>query len=180
MSKMGAKTADFGDWLVDQVQPCYKVYYDHGNSSSANVASIKGFIGDEPVSNRNRITDVDLMIVEGAVVRVLIEIEERDVSPKKILGSLTASLICDRFAVRDKSGKQLYFSPDQETKFIVVGIAPDNGHRIEKLEKLLPLRINQLCAIPNCVSGSNAKIIIKPDIEQAIEALKECLQPWLL
>ncbi|MBC8235578.1 hypothetical protein H8E77_39025, partial [bacterium] len=112
--KAGEQTGRFGCWLTQYLKGSpqyYKhlVYYDHGKrDSKPNVAAIKGFFGDE-VSNKNRLADVDLMVAKpNKDIMLLVEIEERESSPKKILGDVLAILMCNRFAVK-LNGEQHYF-----------------------------------------------------------------------
>ena len=88
-SKQGQNTGDFGFWLTNYFKDTlayqkFQIYYDHGDSTKeANVVATKGFIG-ENVTNLNRLTDIDVMIVSPrGSVSLLIEIEERYSSPKK-------------------------------------------------------------------------------------------------
>ncbi len=86
-SKRGQLTGEFGAWLTDYINHCryqhYTVYYDHGDKQKhKNVAEVKGFCGKE-VTLDNKLTDIDVMVVnEENMVMLLIEIEESKVPPK--------------------------------------------------------------------------------------------------
>jgi len=86
--KHGEQTKEFGLWLIDHLKKNdeYSVFYDHGNpQEDPTVVVIKGFFGDE-VTNRNRLTNVDVMVVKNdKEIVLLIEIEENRMSPKKVL-----------------------------------------------------------------------------------------------
>lgn len=181
-SKQGQNTGDFGLWLTNYIKntPAYQefqVYYDHGDSSTkeANVVAIKGFIG-ENVTNLNRLTDIDVMIVSpNGSVSLLIEIEERYSSPKKILGAVLAGLICNRFAVR-LNGKQHNFSVVASTKLIVAGIVPSSGHRLNKIEKTILPRIKQLPGLGDGLNPGNIDLVFSENIQATIEKLRSIIK----
>ena len=180
-SKQGKNTGDFGLWLTNYFKDTlsyqkFQVYYDHGDSTKeANVVATKGFIG-ENVTNLNRLTDIDVMIVSpNGSVSLLIEIEERYASPKKILGDVLAGLICNRFAIR-LNGKQHDFSVTASTKLIVAGIVPTSGIRLEKVERTMLPRIQQLSGLSDGLNPRNVEFIFSENIQTTIEKLQNIIK----
>lgn len=99
--KQGYETGLFGSRLAKAISESaahtgWRVYYDHGDTNiDSNVASIKGFFGEE-VANLNRLADVDVLIgAPSGEAIVVIEIEERFSSPKQVLGNVLAALMCN-------------------------------------------------------------------------------------
>ncbi len=155
------------------------VYFDHGDSRRSDVAATKGFFG-ETVSNQNRLTDIDIMIANrNGEVELLIEIEERDVSPKKILGDVLATILCNRFAVRC-NGVQRYFRPTPTTRLLIVGTVPARGTRLKKVERVIAPQIHRLHGLPNNVTPQHVELIFACDIESAIAKLKDRVRVLLL
>lgn len=110
----GANTGVFGYWLTQYLKglPGYQdllVYYDHGDpKESMNVVAIKGIYG-ESVSLISQLAQVDVLVAQpDREILVLVEIEERFSSPKKIAGDVFTLLMCNRFSVR-LSGQHEYF-----------------------------------------------------------------------
>jgi hypothetical protein len=105
IKKHGQESASFGQWLSDTLRENpkyqhYAVYYDHGDRTiHPNVAAIKGIYG-EKVTRSSQLTQVDVMVAKpnGETI-ALVEIEERQCSPKKIIGDIFINLMCDRFGV---------------------------------------------------------------------------------
>lgn len=174
--KQGIETRKFGLWLTDyfekkQRYSNYKVFYDHGDSKRhKNVVSTKGFFGDD-VSNQNRITHVDVMVTNNKEVELLIEIEERECSPKKFLGDAIAILMCNNFAVKiDK--KQESYKPTRKTKVFIVGVLPNNGARIKKVNKVIAPRFIKFSAPKDTVDPKKFTFLFKEDIKFSIEELE--------
>ncbi len=140
--KHGQYTGEFGAWLTGLIQKRvplqgYLIFFDHGeNVDFANVGAIKGFYG-ERVTNQNRLADIDVLIANNKDEAVLlIEIEERAISPKKLLGDIYAILFCNRVAIKigDKQ-KKISISP--KTRLIVAGIVPSSGQRHFKIRDVI-------------------------------------------
>jgi hypothetical protein len=136
-ARQGQNTGAFGKWLTAYLKDAaafrdFEVYYDHGDTAvDANVVAVKGFCGTV-VTNLNRLADVDVIVVApNGNVCLLIEIEERPSSPKKYLGSMLATLICDRFAVRI-SGSQRYFTRVGQDVIDSCGGRPNSGSSSSK------------------------------------------------
>ena len=175
-SKHGEQTGKFGLWLTNYLKPryCeYPVYYDHGDKNlEPNVAAIKGFFGDE-VSNKNRLADVDLMVAKpNKDIMLLVEIEERESSPKKILGDVLAILMCNRFAVKLK-GEQHYFNVTPKTELIVAGVVPNKGYRLKKINKIISPRLQLFKAPDDSINPQNVTFMFRENISSTIEALKK-------
>jgi hypothetical protein len=156
------------------------VFYDHGDRSESNVAAIKGFCGDK-VSNLNRLADVDVTVVSpdpDKRVRLLIEIEERECSPKKILGNIMAILICNRFAIRRRNQQQ-YFDVDRCTHIVVAGALPPQGDRLKRIDRVILPRIRQFPSLSNGVNPANVDLVFRPSMDSTIDALKTMIQTLL-
>jgi hypothetical protein len=145
MAKQGAACRQFGCWLTQHLSENDKSkiwvkYYDHGDKTAdCNVAAIKGFVGKE-VCNGNRLADADVVLVRNGFARLLIEIEERPCSPKKILGDVLAHLMCDQYAVVrvGQRGRQDYLKVGKkETRLIIAGVLPSTGVRLEKVNSVI-------------------------------------------
>jgi hypothetical protein len=112
--RQGLETGQFGRRLAERLQQSalhrdWVVYYDHGDTSvDSKVAATKGFFGTS-VKNLNRLADVDILVASNdGIAQLLIEVEERACSPKKILGDVLATLLCNQFAVRVQGRQQLF------------------------------------------------------------------------
>jgi len=184
MSRQGLQTGEFGYWLKnylsDSPANSYDVYYDHGdrNKDPEHVAAIKGFCGDD-VSNVNRIADIDVMVVDQKKnVKLLIEIEERAVSPKKLLGNVLAILMCNNIAVKINS-EQTLFKFSEHTAAIVAGLVPDKGGRLEKVRSIIRPRIKELGGYPDGINSKNVEIIFENNLSSTIAELKKQVQRTL-
>jgi len=176
--KHGEHTGKFGCWLTHYLkgvpQYCeHLVYYDHGKrDSKPNVAAIKGFYGVS-VKNENRLADVDLIIAKpNKDIILLVEIEEKPSSPKKILGDVLAILMCNHFAVKLK-GKQHYFNITPETELIIAGVVPNKGHRLKQINEVIRPRLQQFTAPNDSINPKNIIFMFRENISCTIEALKE-------
>jgi hypothetical protein len=152
--------------------PFYSIYFDHGDRISySNVVATKGFYGRE-VSNKNRLADVDIVVTssDGTAV-VLVEIEERAVTPKKVLGDVFALLMCNRFAVL-REGSQRYFDISNRTALIVAGTANSNGNRLPKIKETIYPCIERFHSPPDHIPTSNVSLIFETDIRDTIHSLE--------
>jgi len=175
--KHGEQTGMFGRWLTQYLEdtPMYRqylLYYDHGcKQSEPNVVVIKGFWG-ESVTNKNRLADVDLIVANpNKEAMLLIEIEERESSPKKILGDVFAILMCNHFAVR-QNNVQHYFNITPETKLIVAGIVPTKVHK-KRINEIIGLRLQKFTSPDNSIDVKNVAFVFRENISSTIEELKE-------
>ncbi|MCJ7623482.1 MAG: hypothetical protein MUO76_08250, partial [Anaerolineaceae bacterium] len=168
----------FGLWLTQYIRKIprygeYSVFYEHGNrQENLNVAAIKGFYGKQ-VRNANRLTDIDVMVSSAdQKVRILIEIEEKEMSPKKLLGDVFAALFCNRFAVM-VDDEQRYFDIDPETKLIVAGVVPSRGGKLEKFAKVIIPRLETFTSGSDAAQIKNMDFVFGEDVCSTIEKLKE-------
>jgi len=151
----------------------YIVFYDHGDSRvESNVAETKGFFGHR-VTNANQLASVDVMIANAdKELIVLVEIEERELSPKKLLGDVFAILMCNGFAVK-VGERQEYFTINSKTQLIVVGVVPPQGDRVEKINKVIRQRLEQFQAPSDAIAPRNVSLVFTGGILSSLEALKE-------
>jgi hypothetical protein len=174
----GYRTGEFGYWLTQHLATIpryrdYVVYYDHGDSQSEpNVAVIHGFCGSE-VTNVTRLAEVDVMIAtpDGELV-LLIEIEEREISPKKLLGDLLALLMCNGFAVKTNISHQ-YFRIAPNTRLVVAGVVPCKGSRPRKITEVIEPRLAELDGLSNSISPNNIQFVFEDSIETTVSVLKK-------
>ena len=173
----GKLTEQFGLWLTEHLKAKsqYSVFYDHGNrQENPNVVAIKGFFGDK-VTNRNRLTDADVLVVkDDKEVVLLIEIEESRMSPKKLLGDIFGTLLCNHFAVTKENGNQ-YFRVSGKTVLIIAGVAPNPSEQEDELDTIRNIVMPRLqkFSIPNdTVQIDNIKIVTNEDIFITLEKLE--------
>ncbi|MBU1660587.1 MAG: hypothetical protein KKD28_03850 [Chloroflexi bacterium] len=174
-SRDGKRTEEFGLWLTRYLRgdSQYFVFYDHGiKQEDQNVAAIKGFYGHQ-VANKNRLADIDVMVVNNDTdeVILLIEVEERGMPPKKLLGDVFATLMCNRFAVRiDK--EQKYFNISPETRLIVCGVVPGQGDGQDKIINVITPRLREFGVPDDTIQIDKIKFVFGEDISGMIEELK--------
>ncbi|MCB0062391.1 MAG: hypothetical protein KDE19_09755 [Caldilineaceae bacterium] len=177
----GVETGRFGAWLVEQVAIAkpdagYRIFFDHYQSASPDggepvAVAIKGFYGQQ-VSNANRLADVDIAIVDSNnQVKILIEIEERSSSPKKIVGDVFAVAMCNRVEVKLGNQSRL-FSITPETVLFVAGIINPKGNKLSQLHDLIHPRIQKFSSPPDGLSLTNVKFLFKQSIDSTIAELK--------
>lgn len=133
--KPGKNTRAFGKEITQIYEPKYKIFYDHGEKvKNKNVFRCKGFYGND-VENVNRLSNVDLIIANiSKYVKVLIEIEERASSPKKIIGDIFSIAMCNKVGIAINKKNQEYFKITKNTYLIVGGVIPIKGKRKDKIE----------------------------------------------
>jgi hypothetical protein len=171
--KHGELTKGFGLWLTQLLEANnqYSVYYDHGNQEAeSNVVIIKGFLG-EKVTNANRLTDVDIMVVNNREVVLLIEIEEGTMSPKKLLGDIFSTVMCNKFAVRIENENR-YFDLAAETRLIIAGVTPDQGDGLSKIEDTVMPHLRKFGFPNDALQSDKIKIVAKTDILKTLVELK--------
>lgn len=173
----GQETDVLGQWLTGYVRQSaalrkYEVFYDHGDNREANVVATKGFFGCQ-VTNLNRLADVDVMVVSpNQRVLLLIEVEERGSSPKKILGDAVTIMMCNRFAVL-QSGIQRYFEVADTSRLIVAGVLPAEGNRLEKVDRVIVPRFKQLPGFSDGINPRNIDFVFRQTIEETVGQLKQ-------
>ena len=169
----GELTKEFGIWLTKLLEKKnqYSVYYDHGKQGAeSNVVAIKGFLGDR-VTNANRLADVDIMVVSNGKVVLLIEIEEGAMSPKKLLGDIFSSVMCNQFAVKIENENR-YFSLSSETRLIIAGVAPFKENRLSRIEDTIMPRLRIFSFPKDGLQSNNIKVVAKTDIAKTIDELE--------
>jgi hypothetical protein len=176
--KHGKMTEQFGLWFTQylQTKDQFSVFYDHGNpQEDSSVVVIKGFFG-EKVTNRNRLTDADVMVVNNdREVVLLIEIEESRMSPKKLLGDIFSTVICNQFAVR-KENQNEYFRLSTKTVLIIAGIVPNPGDQEDELDKIRNIvmpRLQKVGTPKDMLQIGNIRIVTDKDISKTLERLKK-------
>jgi hypothetical protein len=178
MAIQGVETGKVGCWLTGVLRDAgslNSVFYDHGTKTGDhNVCEPKGFIG-RTVNNRSRIKGSDILVGSpDGVVRVVVEIEERPVSPPKIIGDVCTVLMCDGFAAR-VGREQRYFRLDDRSVLIVAGVVPDKGCRLQKIE-LIEMRIRQGAGYPSSILPSNIELIFENELSTTLVRLQNRLR----
>ena len=178
MAKQGVLTGKFGEWLstILEDSTSFSVYFDHGDKNVyRNVVATKGFVGDI-VKNVNRLADIDILVAgEKNEIKMIIEIEERPSSPKKIFGDVFSILLCNKFAVK-QDGKQIYYTVHDDTKLIVAGVVSDKGAGLKKINEVVGPRIRQFSSPFNGIKPENVNLIFSGNIHHTIDALKKTVR----
>jgi hypothetical protein len=168
----GELTKEFGLWLTKLLEKKdeYSVYYDHGKQEvESNVFVIKGFLGDS-VTNANRLTDADNMVVCNGEVVLLIEIEEGTMSPKKLFGDIFSAVMCNQFGVRIEN-KNIYFDVVPETRLIIAGVAREQLDEPSRIDDIIIPQLRKF-VFPGALQSDKIKIIVKADVWKTLEELK--------
>ncbi len=181
-SKPEKLTGEFGLWLARYLRyntryRGYSVFYDPMyDQKSGDVSTVKGFCG-ERVTTANRLTDIDLIVVnEENEVILLLEFEEIGASSKTLLSDIFGTLLCDRFAVI-KNGVHVYFDVQSETKLIVNAVDATQSikrnyfeHKVvPKLQQTITFNIKHI----EFVFGIDAKTSIDNLKDKMIEIFPE-------
>lgn len=158
MAKQGIKTAYLGrnirSFLDETKRTDLTLFYDHGDRQGCpnpnDIAAIKGFCGDE-IKHLTRIVDVDIILADSSDnIAALVEVEERPLSPKKLLGIVLAVMICDGFAV--KCGRrQRRYKITPQTVLLIAGSVPTEGGRLRKIKEVIQPRIRKLAGFKDCL-----------------------------
>jgi len=170
MNQQGVATARFGENLAKEFGSRYVVYYDHGDPrKSDSVAACKAFYGTpgEGVHNANRLADVDALIADSdGRALILIEIEERPSSPKKIVGDIFALAMSNHVAVG--RGDQAHFAIGAHTQVIIVGLLPEKGAGREKVDTVIKARLSSFCREEYELSLHNVRLVFRELLEVAL------------
>jgi hypothetical protein len=177
--KQGENTGNFGEEITRKYKNKYKIFFDHGNkNTNDNVVRCKGFYGKE-VKNNNRLTNIDLIIADSnGVIRVLIEIEERYCSPKKIIGDIFSIAMCNKIAI--KKELQEYFQITKETILIIGGIVPTTGVRKIKIDNIINERIKIFEQKNDGLDLKKVELCFEENIENVFEQIKQRLNDALM
>ena len=139
MSKDGEMTARLGNYLQQELsKESFTVHYDHGNPDDQNVGVISSIIG-KSLQRGSKLTELDIAVLDKEKKAVfLIEIEESDDNPKKIIADVMATLIGDKIYFKEQEIHQI----GEWTTLIIYAKRTGQGHdeRIGKIEK----KLNQL------------------------------------
>lgn len=140
--KPGGETGAFGEEITKKYGQENIIYYDHGDKNkNKNVFACKGFYGTS-VGNDNRLADIDLFIADSdGNAKVLIEIEERASSPKKIIGNIFSIAMCNQVGIAINKKKSTNFQITKETYLVIGGVIPTKGNRKYKIENIIKERI---------------------------------------
>ena len=171
------ETGKFGKHLQDIYGHKFKIYYDHGDATNdKHVAACKGYfnVGGKGVTNLNRLADIDILIGKNKEAIILIEIEERASSPKKIIGDVFAIAMCDMVAVR-VDGKQNDFRITDKTRLIVSGVVPTKGNRKKKIDEVIQSRVGDFSVCDGGVELSNVSLVFEETIGDVLRRLDELL-----
>ncbi len=146
INSRGQMTARIGEYLSGILVPKgYDVLYDHGTNSG----KIVSWFG-EKYNRGSELSQVDIAIVEKVTdnVMALIEIEEKDDNPKKLLGDILGILIGNK--IKFKGKRKLTVT--KNTLLLVVG-KDDGSHatRNKYIQK-------QVLKIKPLLSTNNSKI----------------------
>ncbi len=170
MCRQGAAPARFGRALAQNFGDRYVVYYDHGDPEEHdNVAACKAFYGTprEGVRNVNRLADVDALIADArGRTLILIEIEERPSSPKKIVGDIFALAMSNHVAVG--RGDQEYFTIGACTQVVVAGVLLDKGSSCEKMEAIIAARLSSFQRPEHELSLRNVRLVFRESLTAAL------------
>jgi hypothetical protein len=176
-SQQGIETGRLGQWLRGHLDGLPNkadlvLFYDHGDrTASLDVAAVHGVCG-EKVENLTRLAEIDLLVAAGSEAILLVEVEERPLAPKKLLGDVLATLMCNQCAV--KSGRtHRYFTIGDKTRLIVAGLLPERGRRLRKIEEIIWPRLSQMKGIPHGLDTANVEFVFRPTLEEALEAVRQ-------
>ena len=171
MNQQGVATTRFGEELVKEFGDQYVVYCDHGDpDKSENVAACKAFYGTpgEGVHNANRLADIDALIADSdGRALVLIEIEERPSSPKKIVGDIFALAMSNHVAVG--RGDQACFTIGAHTQVIIAGVLPEKGAGREKVDTVIKARLSSFHREEYELSFDNVRLVFRELLNVALK-----------
>ena len=155
------------------------VYFDHGDRDKYdNVFACKGFYG-ETVRNVNRLADIDLVVADrqrGALI--LVEIEERQSSPKKIIGDVFAIAMCNHVGVG--AGDQESFAITDMTKLLVGGVIPTNGVRKQKIDGTIAHRLKNFQRTDVGLDLVNVALFFSSDISHVLSDIRKFIEQSLV
>jgi hypothetical protein len=182
MNQQGIATAQFGKALTQKFGDRYVVYYDHGDpNESDNVAACKAFHGTpgEGVHNVNRLADVDVLVADSSGrALILMEVEERPSSPKKIVGDIFALAMSNHVAVG--RGDHEYFTIGPHTHIFIAGVLSEKGVSREKVETLITARLSSFHRGKRELSLDNVRLVFRISLEDALDRALPLMEAALL
>jgi len=177
-TKDGEQTGIFGEWLTQHINGLsnyqgYKVYYDHGDQTiNPNVTLIYGSVGAS-ITRKTQLAQIDVMVAKpNNDLDLLIEIEESECSPKKILGDLFTLLMCNNFAIKKTSGHQ-FFKNVRDSKLIIAGEVSTKGTKVQQIEEVILPRLAGFTSPEDSIDINNLTLVFKGNIEETISELKK-------
>jgi hypothetical protein len=105
---------------------------------------------------------------KGEVV-LLIEIEEKGMSPKKLIGDIFTILMCNRIAIK-KDNKQKYFMVSSKSKLIIAGVVPSGAKR--KIETVIEPQLKKFRRPGATLQSNNVQIVNGISIMATLNDLK--------
>jgi hypothetical protein len=173
----GIQTGKFGEWLTTFLEQRldfdgYQVFFDHGDRMAhSNVGVIAGCYG-ERISRKNQLTQADILIANPSdEIILLIEIEERQSSPKKIIGDVFTTMMCNQYAINLKGLKKI-FKITSRTQFIFAGWTSDKGSKVAQLQEVISPRIRQFNHPDDGISFENVHFIMTQDLPSSLLELQ--------
>ena len=171
----GQRTREIAEKLQENLHADRKRYsevqlfYDHGDSSKAEVCQPTSYMGRCYGSNAT-LSGLDIILVHKGKVFLLVEVEESEVRPKTILGDVFGVVVADRVSIRGRS------LPISNATMIVAVTVSGHGRRAEKYVRLERRLGRHLEALRRTTSRSKvAKIRIvtsdADDLARRIERL---------
>jgi hypothetical protein len=176
MSAHGLMTVWVGNQLQQEsLKDGLTVFYDHGNPNEKNVGVISSIIGTS-LQRDAKIAEIDIAILDKEKkVIFLIEIEENDDNPKKLIGDVTATII----------GEKIFFKDNEEmavgswTTLLVFAKNSGKGHekRIIEIEK----RLNKLIAAEkdNMMKIGKVKLVLFENQDDLKKQIMVLLTPYM-
>lgn len=152
--KNGKYTAEFGEELTKELESHsnFQVYYDHGDRLKLNVGQITPYFRDKSYNDSTTLSNVDILItretnnIEKAII--LIEIEETDSEPKKILGDIFNLFFAGSVRFRLNRGFHKDFPLDQTN--LIVGTVVGSDKKSEKIDNIS----NAIIDLKKLIKGS--------------------------
>jgi hypothetical protein len=91
--------------------------------------------------------------------------------PKKLLGDVFATIMCNQFAVRIDN-EQKYFGVSYKTQFIVAGVVSNRGDGQDKIRNTITSRLRQFDVPDDSIQIHKTQIVFGENISETIENLK--------
>ena len=140
---------------------------DHAFQSHSDLSKLYLFsVGDAKKPNRtNCLSDADIVVLdpETGEISKIIEIESA-LNPKKILGIVLATHICNICSIRTRRGEhKKYLKLDGISLEIIFRKAPPRSKKDLKLETIKPYIDAIVTSVPGCISKVASVVIRSHD-----------------
>ena len=114
----------------------YRIYYDHGDSSLSEVLEPKVFLGEE-YNLSNHLSDVDIVFIDtkNNVAKIIVEVEESEVYPKKFISDIFSILIADKIRIKEEEDKEQLYSLNNTFLFLILNTG-GSSYRKQKISKI--------------------------------------------